>query len=199
MTQDKHKPIAAGKSSFALIGTEKLFAALQIEKDAVILDAACGFGAYTMAMAPHCPQGTIFAVDLWQEGINRLSQAVTDTDFTNIKPMTADISDHIPLDNAMADICLLATVLHDLIQDGTDQGALREIKRVLRPDGILAVIEFKKISGPPGPPVNIRISPAELDEMLRLYGFDPLRNREIDLGPYNYLTLYRFTAIPGTE
>jgi len=190
----RHKnntPIAAGKSSFDLIEPEKLFAALQIEKDAILLDAACGQGAYALAAAPRCPQGRIFAVDLWREGIDRLTQAVTDTGFTNIIPVVADISDRIPLDNATVDICLLATVLHDLVQDGTDQGTLSEIKRTLKPDGVLAVIEFKKISGHPGPPINIRISPANLDEMLRLHGLIPERDGEIDLGAYNYLALYR--------
>ena len=183
------KPIAARKSSFDLIDREKFLASLSMSRDSVVLDAACGVGSYSLAMASRCPNGKIFSFDLWEAGIDRLCDEILADAITNIVPRVADLCT-LPLGNDTIDICLLATVLHDLMQDGTDQGALREIKRVLRPGGVLAVIEFKKIAGKPGPPINIRINPAELDETLRLLGFTPCRKAEIDLGDYNYLALY---------
>jgi ubiquinone/menaquinone biosynthesis C-methylase UbiE len=48
-----------------------------------------------------------------------------------------------------ADVCLIATALHDFVEDRIDQGVLTEIARVVKPSGILAVMEFKKIDGPP--------------------------------------------------
>ena len=187
--QQNQKPIAAGKSSFELIDRERLFRELDIKEDTVILDAACGRGNYALAMAPFCTKGKIFAFDLWQEGIDHLNQAAADAHFSNIIPVIADISKYIPIDNASVDICLLATVLHDLVQDGTDQRSLGEIKRILKPDGVLAVIEFKKISGPPGPPVGIRLSPEELEGLVTPHGFRAMKTMEI--GAYNYLTIFQ--------
>jgi len=185
------KPIAAGKSSFELTDPEILFAALPMEKESVILDAACGSGAYTLALAARVPRGTVFAVDLWEEGIARLRLSSGDAGFDNIVPMVADLGVKIPIEKGSVDICLMAAVLHDLVQDGTDQGALREIIKVLKPDGLLAVIEFKKISGPPGPPVDIRLSPEALNAMLAPHGLTPVWDQAVDLGEYNYLSLYR--------
>ncbi len=184
------KPITAGKNSFDLIDREKFLASLSMSRNSIVLDAACGVGSYSLAMASLCPNGKIFSFDLWAAGIDRLSDEVFAGVITNIVPKVADLC-ALPLGNDTIDICLLATVLHYLMQDGTDQGALLEIKRVLRPGGVLAVIEFKKVAGKPGPPITIRISPTALDEALRLFGFMPCRKAEIDLGNYNYLALYR--------
>ncbi len=184
------KPITAGKNSFDLIDREKFLASLSMSRNSIVLDAACGVGSYSLAMASLCPNGKIFSFDLWEAGIDRLCVEVFGGVITNIVPKVADLC-ALPLGSDTIDICLLATVLHDLMQDDTDQDVLLEIKRVLRAGGVLAVIEFKKIAGKPGPPINIRISPAELDETLRLFGFTPCRKSEIDLGDYNYLALYR--------
>lgn len=189
----REKPIAAGKSSFDFVDQEKLFSELHIKDDTILLDAACGRGDYSLAAAAHIgKKGRIFAFDLWESGINHLIDEIMVRGITCIIPRIADIC-LLPLGDGTIDVCLMATVLHDLVQDGTDQRALEEIKRVFKPDGILAVIEFKKISGPPGPPVNVRISPAELDERLWQAGFTPVNKQEIIVGEYTYLSLYRKT------
>jgi ubiquinone/menaquinone biosynthesis C-methylase UbiE len=184
-----HKPTGAGKSSFELIDPDKLFSALGLGEDTVLLDAACGRGAYSLAATQFIgPQGRIYAFDLWEEGIADLQREI---DLKSLGPLEArvvDVSRGLPLDDHSVDVCLLATVLHDLIQDGTDTGALKEIQRVLKPGGTLAVVEFKKIEGPPGPPLRIRISPTEVEERLQPYTF--LLSRVLDVGPFNYLALF---------
>lgn len=183
------EPIAAGKSSFNLIEASTFFSALSLSKKSVILDLACGSGAYTIALAEHLGgQGQIYAVDLWKQGIDILRTEAKARNITNIGASAADVSKSIPVDDASVDVCLMATVLHDLVEDGTEKGTLREIKRVLKPSGTLAVVEFKKVPGPPGPPVQIRLSPEELNALLGRYGFTPFSIT--DVGPYNYLSLF---------
>ena len=53
----------------------------------------------------------------------------------------------------------------------------------------LSVMELKKIEGPPGPPINIRLSPEDVVDMLSHYG---IRKECLeDVSPYNYLMLFR--------
>ena len=82
----------------------------------------------------------------------------------------------------------MATVLHDLVQDNTDQGALKEIERTLKSDGKLAVVEFHKKAGPPGPPINIRLAPQVLESILLPFGL--LLDKTVDIGEHLYLSIY---------
>jgi ubiquinone/menaquinone biosynthesis C-methylase UbiE len=184
------KPIAAGKSSFDLIQPDLLFRSLRLQAETILLDAACGAGNYSLAAAEYIGTGgAILAVDLWAEGIEQLQKTAAAKGLKQIKTMAADLGRRIPLADGEVDICLLATVLHDLKEVNSHEGALREISRVLRPEGQLAVIEFRKIEGPPGPPLRIRLSPEEVEQLLAPHRFRKID--QLDLGPYIYLAIYQ--------
>ncbi|MHB8770127.1 MAG: class I SAM-dependent methyltransferase [Syntrophales bacterium] len=183
------KPIAAGKSSFELVDVEKVFAELALKPGTSFLDVACGRGAYSLEASQHVgPQGHVFAVDLWEEGIAALKEELAGRGIRNASAHVADVSRHIPVADRSIDSCLLATVLHDLITIRKAEGTLREIQRVMKEGGTLAVVEFKKIEGPPGPPIAIRITSEELIRICRPFGLAPVKTQ--DVGPYNYLSLF---------
>ena len=69
---------------------------------------------------------------------------------------------------------------------------LDEVKRVMKPGGRLAVVEFKKIPGPPGPPEKVRLSPEDLDRVLSPIGFECYNT--VELGPETYLSLFMRTV-----
>jgi ubiquinone/menaquinone biosynthesis C-methylase UbiE len=184
------KPIAAGTSSFELIDPTLLFDELKLEKGSRFLDLACGLGKYSIFASQYIDrEGVIYAVDLWEEGIKELEKEIYAGQIENIKTIITDISLNIPIENGSIDTCLMATVVHDLVYDKTEAGTLEQVKKVMRNDGVLAVLEFKKINPPPGPPLEIRLTSDQLDSIVGPYGF--IRNRTIDFGNYTYLSLYR--------
>jgi len=187
---NKQKNTPNGKSSFDLIDQEKFFREMEIKEDTIFLDAVCGSGDYVLAAASRIgDQGRIYAFDLREGVIDRLTDKIIAKGIINVVPRVAGPLS-FPLGNNTIDICLMVTAFHDLVLYDDGQKALSEIKRVLRPTGVLAVIEFKEISGHSGPPRNIRISSVELDEMIRFHGFTSVRKREIEIGEYNILSLY---------
>ena len=82
----------------------------------------------------------------------------------------------------------MATVLHDLVADKVEQQVLKEIVRVIKARGTLAIVEFFKRQGPPGPPKPVRLSPEDVDQTLSAHGFQQKRYTEI--GPDNYLQMF---------
>ena len=192
-----NKPIGAGKSSFELIDPALLFSKLRLREGMVFLDLACGKGLYAIAVAEAIGEkGSVYAVDLWEEGIAHLQKEISTRGIKNIKAIVADVSKKIPLDDQQVDLCLMATVLHDLVQIKAHEGTLREVRRVLKPKGTLAIIEFKKIDGPPGPPLHIRLSAGEVERILNAYGFKKKLTHQV--GPYNYLMVF-FLKEPSKE
>ena len=183
------KPTGAGKNSFGLIDTVKFFQELDLKIGTTFLDVACGWGAYSLAATDITGKdGQVYAVDLWEEGILSLRKEATSKGIQNIATFVSDVAQNIPVENDCVDVCLMATVLHDFVGDKVDRQVMKEIIRVMKPEGILAIVEFKKKEGPPGPPKPVRLSPEEVDKIVSVYGFKLKRFSEV--GPDNYLQIF---------
>jgi ubiquinone/menaquinone biosynthesis C-methylase UbiE len=131
----------------------------------------------------------VYGVDLWVEGIELLKATAEEKVAGNIKAIVSDAGKQIPVHDRSIDVCLMATVLHDFVEDKIVQAVLPEIVRVVKPGGILAIMEFMKMDGPPGPPRHIRLSPEQVDDLLTPFGFK--REHYADVGPHNYLLLFK--------
>lgn len=181
-------PIAAGKSSFDLVDPSLVFAELRLRPDTVMLDLACGAGNYALAAAAIIgPAGTVHAFDLWPEGIAALRKSALSRGLMQVNAEVVDVSGRLPLPDRSVDVALMATVLHDLVEDGAEkgEGALREAARVLRPGGRLVVVEFEKVDSHPDPPAAIRLSPDEVASLVVPFGFR--RERLLQVGNPLYL------------
>nr|WP_320190968.1 class I SAM-dependent methyltransferase [uncultured Desulfobacter sp.] len=187
---DQTKPKGAGKSSFELINTQILKKMLSIQPGSVILDLACGKGLYSLFLSQLTgPTGLVYAVDLWEDGLRMLEEDALQRDEANISTIKADATKEIDIDAYSLDICLMATVLHDFKEMNADQTVLKQVLNLLKPGGFLAVIEFKKMDGPPGPPEHIRLSQEETEKLVTDVGFKKINAAE--LGPYNYVVLFK--------
>jgi len=186
----QEKPKGAGKSSFELIDPNILLKNIPIRNGSVILDLACGKGTYSLYLSEIVgDKGLIYAVDLWEEGIKMLGEQIDQKQINNILPLIADLTEEIEIDDYSIGICLMATVLHDFAEMDKADHVLKTIKTLLKPNGHLAVIEFKKIEGPPGPPISIRLSEEETESLVTKNGFKKITS--VDLGDYNYLMTFR--------
>jgi ubiquinone/menaquinone biosynthesis C-methylase UbiE len=189
MAKDKSTPTGAGKSSFELIDSARFFRELDLKKGITFLDVACGRGAYSLAVSEIIGRdGRVYAVDLWEEGIVSLKNKAAAKGIRNITALISDAGRRIPVERASADVCLMATVLHDFVGDHVERQVMEEIVRVIKPRGTLAILEYKKTDGPTGPPKSVRLAPEEVAELLAPYGFQQLR--VIDVGPDHYLQVF---------
>jgi ubiquinone/menaquinone biosynthesis C-methylase UbiE len=180
------KPHGAGKSTFGLVDLNLVLHTLSLTPSAVLLDLGCGRGNYAIAVAQSMgPLSKVYAIDAWREGLEDLEEQAAAKGLDNIITIHADLNEHIPLEDGTADVVFMATVLHDLLREGSGEVVMDEIRRVLKPGGRLCVIEFKKVEDGPGPPLNVRLSPEETEKIIMPFGF--VKDRITDLGPFHYL------------
>jgi ubiquinone/menaquinone biosynthesis C-methylase UbiE len=190
------RPPGAGKSSYDLIDADALWAELGLAPGTTFLDLGCGQGNYALAAAGRVgPAGTVYAVDLWEEGIAALRDRAARAGCGNLQALVAPAG-RLPVADGSVDVGFMATVLHDLAEAGTAAGALGELARVIKPGGSLAIVEFEKIDGPPGPPRHIRLDAGEVAGLVAPYGFVP--GQTVKLGPYNYLMTFVKMSAPAS-
>lgn len=187
-----HHPPGAGKSSFHLIDPEKLFAALDLKPGDTVMDLGCGEGNYTLPLARGVGEaGVVYALDLWEPGLATLRERAAKERLTNIRVIPGDVSQPLKLPTPRVDLVFMATVLHDLAEAGLAAPALTATARLVKPGGRLAVVEFQKIPGPPGPPLHIRLAPEETAGLVQPHGFR--LEKLLEPGPDIYLMLFTKT------
>jgi len=90
-----------------------------------------------------------------------------------------------------ADVVLIVDTWHH-IEDHV--GYLRKLKPGLRPGGMLVIIDFKKEQTPEGPPVELRLTPNQIESELRAAGYTVQSADEKTL-PYQYIIKAQVAAV----
>jgi ubiquinone/menaquinone biosynthesis C-methylase UbiE len=155
----------SGRSSEERLNKERILKELNILPGQTVIDAGCGNGYMAKEFSKLVKEtGTVYALDADEEAIERLKK---ETAKTNIEARAADITEAIPAGDGSADLIYMSNVLHGFTE-GRIEGFQKEVKRVLKPKGRLAIVEIQKEETAGGPPMEIRFSPEELRQTIKL-------------------------------
>ncbi|OGD78109.1 MAG: hypothetical protein A2Y64_02755 [Candidatus Coatesbacteria bacterium RBG_13_66_14] len=117
----------------------KIVAELGAQAGMRALEVGPGHGTYSLAVARRLGEtGKLVAVDIQPEIIERLKRRLEREGVKNVEARTADVN-NLPFPDRAFDLVYLMMVLGEIPDH---LGALREFKRVLKPDGRLAVQEW---------------------------------------------------------
>ncbi len=112
-----------------------------IKPGMTVLELGCGLGVYTIGLARAVGnQGKLYAVDMQQAMIQRLKRKLAKpehSEFANIETRLASAYE-LPFADESIDLVAMVAVLPEIPDKDR---ALREIRRILKPDGILAISE----------------------------------------------------------
>ncbi len=158
-----------GRSSESFIDAWEVLSKLELKGDEVFLDAGCGDGHVSfLAQEVMDEDAIIYALDNYQPSIEDMKEDVQRRGITNIIPILADIAGGIPLDDDSVDVSLMINVFHHL-QENTG-ASIAELKRVTKPGGRIAVMDYKKEDTGYGPPLKYKQSPGEVEEIFQKQG-----------------------------
>lgn len=173
------------KFSEGLLDDKKIINELKITIGQSILDAGCGNGYMAKQFANLVGNtGKIYALDTERESINLLKKEVKNT---NITALVGDISESTIFKDSFFDLVYLSNVFHIFTCSQIDSFS-KEIHRILKSNGILAIVNIKKKETPFGPPVEMRSSPEELIKKVK---FHP--KKFVDINEYFYMQLFEIT------
>ena len=135
-----------------------------------ILDAGCGPGTITVGLAQLFPASEIVGIDPDAGRLERAKKHAADQCVTNVRFEQADIF-ALPFPDASFDAALTHAVLEHLKEP---VAALRELRRVLKPGGVLGARDSEHVSDHVAPQNPLLLRIPELLRRLRIHdGVDP--------------------------
>jgi len=121
---------------------DKLIERSGIKPGMKVLDLGCGSGAFTTFVARAVgKEGKVYALDIQPEMLRQLERKLAKAENQGIQNVELKQASayELPFEDESLDLVYMVTVLEEIPDRSR---ALREVKRVLKPGGILAVTEF---------------------------------------------------------
>jgi SAM-dependent methyltransferase len=164
---------------------DRVLETLAPKSDAMIGDLGCGPGLFALAFANACPRGVIFASDVEPAQLDRVRDHIARTSLANIVPVLASPENpHFP--PGRLDLVFIADTYHH-IEARVEY--MRRLQSVLKPDGRLALLEYKAGALPLGPPPEHKLAAGVLEGELTEAGW--VLVQRYDTHPYHDFEVWR--------
>jgi ubiquinone/menaquinone biosynthesis C-methylase UbiE len=162
------------------LNPEAIWRVLGTQPIATLIDLGAGLGFFAIPFARMLPAGHVYACDSSAEMLEHLKAALREHGVSNVTPvLTEEV--RVPLEDGLADAVLMANLHHELDRP---EETLAECRRLLKPGGTLALIDWQPEPTPMGPPVEVRIPLEIVWEQLQKAGYQGIVRH--DILPYHY-------------
>jgi ubiquinone/menaquinone biosynthesis C-methylase UbiE len=176
------------KSSELLLQPETLIDALHIQPGMSIADFGCGGGHFTFILAKKVGEhGKVYAFDVQLPPLEMIKEQARVRHIENIQTIRAnlEVSGSTTLAEASQDMVLIANVLFQSPQKGS---IIKEAKRVLKPDGKLILIEWRKGAGGFGPPDELRMDENAIKSLVQQEGMQS--GEDLHIGQFHHIMTF---------
>ena len=144
---------------------DEVLDALQLAPTALVADLGAGTGYFGVRLAKRLPQGKVYAVDIEPDMLRYLGERKHQEHLMGLQPVQASADDaQLP---ELVDLVLVVDTYHHIDNRTAYFAKLRES---LRPDGRLAIIDFK-VDAPEGPPPEFRMPSEKVTAELEAAGY----------------------------
>ncbi len=196
MPENGHR--AHGFSSANFLDSDEILNELNLTGLETFMDAGCGDGHIAIkAIEEYLPNGNVYAVDIYDASIEDMETYKKDNNVDNLINIEADITEGIPdVKDDSVDVILLVNVFHGFKASRRLDDAVIELKRIIKSEGKIAIMDYKAWDVPKGPPTQVRSSPSDLEKLFNKHGLKKIYLNEkigedIPEGKSHYLIMFK--------
>lgn len=113
--------------------------ALELQAHDVVADIGAGTGYFTFRIAPHVPDGVVFAVDIDEEMLNMVRKRAQRRGVSNVRPVLGTIRDP----NLPSDSVDVALIVFTYTQFSHPREMMVNIRKALKPGGRVVLVEYR--------------------------------------------------------
>lgn len=156
---------------------------MNIEPNDKIADIGSATGYFPVRFAKTAHKGNVFGIDVEKDMVDYLNHRAQQEEIYNLSSILGDFDDpKIPFP---VDIIFLCDTYHH-IENRIEY--FNNIRKDLKPNGELVIVDFRKGELPVGPPDKHKIAPEEVINELKNAGYELKKHLE-DL-PYQYILIF---------
>jgi ubiquinone/menaquinone biosynthesis C-methylase UbiE len=139
---------------------------LQMKKSGIFVEIGAGTAFFSAAFFERFKPSRLYACDISGVMINWIKENVS-SKYPDIVPVKTGESS-VPLDDESADLVFMINLHHELEDPSL---MVHEAFRILKLNGKIFIVDWKKKEMPDGPPVKIRYLPETVREQMLNSGF----------------------------
>lgn len=165
---------------------ERLLDLLDLSGSETVVDYGAGSGVLSVELGRALPRGAVHAVEENAEMSRLLQERISTSGLDNVHPLKIS-ENRVPLPDGCADRVLAVNLLHEVV----GETALAEMRRLLKPEGRLLVVDWRAdVEREEGPPRHVTLDPDGARGMLEEAGFaaEPVAEGEF---PYHLALMAR--------
>jgi ubiquinone/menaquinone biosynthesis C-methylase UbiE len=163
---------------------EGILAEIGLEPGMIFVDLGCGNGFFALPAARIVGEkGKVYGLDVDAEFIRELKEKAAKEALRNLS-LTVGEAEETVLCDECADIVFLGIDLHDFRDPAK---VLQNAKKMLKPDGRLVDLDWKKEPMEIGPPLAKRFSEEQAQKLIQDAGFEVETAK--DAGSYHYIII----------
>jgi ubiquinone/menaquinone biosynthesis C-methylase UbiE len=157
---------------------------LKLRKNMIAADFGSGSGGWAIPLARKLEEGKVYAIDLLEEPLSALRAKAKAEKISNIQTVLADVEKGIGMLRDAS--CNLVLMTNLLFQCQDMKKILSEGKRVLKPEGRILIVDWKKDN-----PLTEQVEKVSFEEVKgTAVGLDLKAEKEFEAGSYHYALVF---------
>lgn len=165
---DKHLHKLNRPERLEMIPPNYIWQLVDLKSCQAIADIGAGTGLFSQAFLKFIPNGLVYALDISDPMIEWMKDHIKNPAIHPIKMFESSI----PLDDDMVDLALMITLHHEL---DDPIKSLKETRRLLKDQGKICIVDWKKEDTDHGPPYSIKLDVKTIEDQVKQAGFNHIK------------------------